>query len=66
MECVALEPQLQAVQSAYEFWTDLAEEEGEETGDDAGEEKDAVEKRYQNLQEKLTDQKEALDAQLSE
>ncbi len=67
VECIALEPCLQDLQSAYSLWTDMAEGE-EEVGveDDALEEKGEAEKRYQHLLEKLRGHREALEAELSE
>ena len=70
LECLALDPKLQAVQSAYDGWEELGKEGGgvwEGDGkDDARGEKEAAEQRYSALLDRIRDQKGMLDSELSE
>ena len=67
MDCLALEPQLQTVSSAYDLLVDLDEGrdvwEGE---DDALRGKEEAERRHRELLERLRGQRESLNADLSE
>ena len=73
MECLALDPKLQAVQSAYNTWTELGKDEGEGEGegvegegeDDALREKEEAEKQYEALLDRIREQKGLLDSELS-
>jgi len=70
LECLALDPKLQAVQSAYDGWEELGKEGGgvwEGDGeDDARGEKEAAEQQYSALLDRIRDQKGMLDSELSE
>lgn len=70
MECLALDPKLQAVQSAYNTWAELGKDEGEGEGvegeeDDALREKEEAEKQYEALLDRIREQKGLLDSELS-
>ena len=70
MECLALDPKLQAVQSTYTTWAELGKDEGEGEGvegegDDALREKDEAEKQYEALLDRIREQKGLLDSELS-
>ena len=70
MECLALDPKLQAVQSAYSTWAELGKDEGEGVGvegeeDDALREKEETEKQYEALLDRIREQKGLLDSELS-
>ena len=72
MECLALDPKLQAVQSAYTTWAELGKDEGEgvegeegEGEDDALREKEEAEKQYEALLDRIREQKGLLDSELS-
>ena len=66
MDCLALEPQLQSIRSAYDLWADVEDGRGSAEGeDDALKEKESAEHRYNSLLEKLSNQKDALHAELS-
>ena len=68
MECLALDPKLQAVQSAYNTWAELGKDEGEGVegeDDDALKEKEEAEKQYETLLDRIREQKGLLDSELS-
>ena len=65
MECLALDPKLQAVQSAYNTWAELGKDEGEGEDDDALREKEEAEKQYETLLDRIREQKGLLDSELS-
>ena len=71
VECLALDPKLQAVQSAYTTWAELGKDEGEGEGvegegeDDALREKEEAEKQYETLLDRIREQKGLLDSELS-
>ena len=70
VECLALDPKLQAVQCAYGIWEELGKEGGgvwEGDGeDDARREKEAAEQRYKAILDRICNQKGMLDSELSE
>ena len=71
VECLALDPKLQAVQSAYNTWAELEKDEGEGVEgvegeeDDALREKEEAEKQYEALLDRIREQKGLLDSELS-
>ncbi len=67
MDCLTLEPQLQTLISQYDLLTDLDEGEGVWEGEDETRvQKEDVEAQHKALLDKLRDQRESLNAQLSE
>ena len=70
MECLALDPKLQAVQSAYSTGAELGKDEGEGVGvegeeDDALREKEGAEKQFETVLDRIREQKGLLDSELS-
>lgn len=73
MECLALESQLQALQSAYELWSELeVPEVGDQDGtdqwsgeDDALSEKDLAQQLYQTLLHRIRGTKGLVDSEMT-
>ena len=69
VECVAMETELQALNSAHDLWSEAWQSEeggGGEGENEALREKEAVEQRHRALVDQLQRLKEALNAELSE
>lgn len=67
MDCLSLEPQLQTLVSQYDLLVDLDEGRGVWEGEnEALDRKEGVERRHRELLDRLREQRENLNAELSE